>query len=132
MCLKPEVNYDHITRQPPGRVFQKEPYVLKCSFVLGYNKQGKGHMDDPSLGQIIVSVIFRPIASVQRSGTLILGIENSPLILGIENSLLILGIENSPLILGIENSLLILGIENNPLILGIENIPFIQGIENSL
>ncbi|XP_052767239.1 uncharacterized protein LOC128208010 isoform X2 [Mya arenaria] len=46
---------------------EKEPYVLKKALTLGYNKQGLGHLDDPGLGQIVVSVIFRPVSSVGRS-----------------------------------------------------------------
>ena len=35
---------------------------------LGYNKYGEGHVKDTAYGQITVSVVFRPVASVERSG----------------------------------------------------------------
>lgn len=36
--------------------------------MLGYNKYGQGHVADPAYGQITVSVVFRPVASVEKSG----------------------------------------------------------------
>lgn len=49
-------------------VFQKEPSVLNHALTLGFNKQGAGHVSDPSLGQIFVSITFRPVPSVEKSG----------------------------------------------------------------
>ncbi|XP_053395877.1 uncharacterized protein LOC123544970 isoform X2 [Mercenaria mercenaria] len=46
---------------------EKEPCVLNKALVLGYNKQDEGHVTDMSLGQIYVSLIFRPVPSVERS-----------------------------------------------------------------
>ncbi|XP_052272099.1 extended synaptotagmin-1-like isoform X2 [Dreissena polymorpha] len=46
---------------------EKEPYVLKRALVLGCNKQGMGHMADESLGQVVVSITFRPVSSVEKS-----------------------------------------------------------------
>ena len=43
--------------------------------VLGYNKYGEGHIADLSYGQITVSVVFRPIASVERSGWYIITVK---------------------------------------------------------
>ena len=37
---------------------------------LGYNKYGDGHVADLAYGQITVSVVFRPVASVEKSGEL--------------------------------------------------------------
>lgn len=50
--------------------FQKQPYILKKPLLLGYNKQGEGHVETSCLGQIVVSVIFRPVLSVAKSGKL--------------------------------------------------------------
>ena len=35
---------------------------------LGYNKRGQGHVANAAYGQIIVSVVFRPVASIEKSG----------------------------------------------------------------
>ena len=35
---------------------------------LGYNKRGQGHVTNPAYGQITVSVVFRPVASIEKSG----------------------------------------------------------------
>ena len=51
----------------PG-FFQQQPYVLKKPLLLGYNKQGEGHIETTCLGQIVVTVIFRPVLSVAKSG----------------------------------------------------------------
>ena len=48
--------------------FQQQPYVLKKPLLLGYNKQGEGHIETTCLGQIVVTVIFRPVLSVAKSG----------------------------------------------------------------
>jgi len=47
---------------------QQQPYVLKKPLLLGYNKQGEGHIETTCLGQIVVTVIFRPVLSVAKSG----------------------------------------------------------------
>ncbi|XP_060558293.1 uncharacterized protein LOC132718594 [Ruditapes philippinarum] len=46
---------------------EREPCVLNKALVLGYNKRGEGHVTDVSLGQIYVSIIFRPVPSVEKS-----------------------------------------------------------------
>ncbi|KAL4237453.1 hypothetical protein ACF0H5_002170 [Mactra antiquata] len=46
---------------------EKEPCVLNHALTLGYNKQGAGHVSDPSLGQIFISIVFRPVPSVEKS-----------------------------------------------------------------
>jgi hypothetical protein len=42
--------------------------AIKKSFTLGYNRSSDGYVTDTSFGQIVVSMVFRPVSSVQRSG----------------------------------------------------------------
>ena len=42
--------------------------MVRHSINLGYNMLSKGQVDNKNLGTIVVSVVFRPVLSVARSG----------------------------------------------------------------
>ena len=42
--------------------------MIKKSLTLGYNKPSEGYVVDKACGQITVSVVFRPVPSVSKSG----------------------------------------------------------------
>ncbi|XP_025104942.1 tricalbin-3-like isoform X2 [Pomacea canaliculata] len=46
---------------------KEESVVIKKTLVLGYNKPNEGFTPDKSCGQITVSLVFRPVASVAKS-----------------------------------------------------------------
>ncbi|XP_052057689.1 uncharacterized protein LOC127698326 isoform X7 [Mytilus californianus] len=48
-------------------VSEEEPVVIKKQLTLGYNKSSEGYVTDASYGKIIVSLVFRPVTSVEKS-----------------------------------------------------------------
>ena len=47
---------------------QDEPSVIRKSLTLGYNLLNVGQVDNQKLGTVTVSVVFRPVPSVAKSG----------------------------------------------------------------
>ena len=49
---------------------QSTPEMIKKSMTLGYNRPDEGFTVDKACGQITISVVFRPVPSVAKSGLL--------------------------------------------------------------
>ncbi|XP_063430371.1 uncharacterized protein LOC134712590 isoform X2 [Mytilus trossulus] len=48
-------------------VSEEEPAVIRKQLTLGYNKSSEGYVTDAAYGKIVVSLVFRPVTSVEKS-----------------------------------------------------------------
>jgi hypothetical protein len=62
------LHYSYVMLCHAITIMQEETVSVKRTLMLGYNRPDEGFVPDKSCGQITVSVVFRPIASVAKSG----------------------------------------------------------------